>query len=330
MKKLLLLVSLFSCFLSAYSRTCISQGTGNWENSSSWLCAGVASTPTSADTIIIQGGHTVTITSVVEITGSPVRLVVNGNLNFNTGKKLKLPCGSTIEIGPGGQITPGGGGGSSNYIEICGTEVWSAGDGTMSGPSYCDGVGCGSVLPIELLSFTATQEKNLVILKWTTASEVNNDFFTIEKTIDGIVFKDVKRVEGAGNSSQSINYATEDKAPVNGLNYYRLRQTDFDKKFTYSDLIGIEVEMDIQELNVYPNPLKKGQKLNIVLNGKNDKDILVVLIDLLGNEFYSKVLVLEQGQITIVMDPSQKLPPGVYMVTGSSNNLLFSKRIVVQ
>lgn len=97
-----------------------------------------------------------------------------------------------------------------------------------------------SPLPIELLSFTGIKEGKNNQLKWTTASEKNNDYFTIEKTIDGIEFNEIGTREGAGNSIYYNSYQLTDMNVEPVINYYRLKQTDFDGNSTYSNLISID------------------------------------------------------------------------------------------
>ncbi|MEO7082053.1 MAG: hypothetical protein ABIY71_11020, partial [Flavobacteriales bacterium] len=94
-------------------------------------------------------------------------------------------------------------------------------------------------LPIELLSFTAVPVDSRVDLRWSTASEQNNDHFTVERSTDAISFAPVLQVPGAGNSQQIINYADEDRSPLNGLSYYRLRQTDLDGTTVVSDAVPV-------------------------------------------------------------------------------------------
>ena len=93
-----------------------------------------------------------------------------------------------------------------------------------------------SALSIKLTSFTAVVEKSAVKLNWATATETNNEFFSIERSADGIEWKEVKRVAGAGNSEFTRNYESVDESPVAGNSYYRLKQTDFDGQKSYSDV----------------------------------------------------------------------------------------------
>ncbi|PKR80526.1 hypothetical protein CW751_09125 [Brumimicrobium salinarum] len=91
-------------------------------------------------------------------------------------------------------------------------------------------------LPIELISFSADESafKNQVDLNWSTASEKNNDFFTLEKSTNGKDWELLKTLNGAGNSTHTLKYRWTDQSPYSGISYYRLKQTDFDGKFSYS------------------------------------------------------------------------------------------------
>lgn len=94
-------------------------------------------------------------------------------------------------------------------------------------------------LPIELLSFTAQAQGTLVDLEWSTASEKNNDYFTVERSADAVAFEPVLRVAGAGNSQQLLQYRDADRDPMTGLSYYRLRQTDYDGTSQVSDAVPV-------------------------------------------------------------------------------------------
>lgn len=115
-----------------------------------------------------------------------------------------------------------------------------------------------SPLPIELLTFDAKlNSENMVDLFWATATEINNDYFTMERSADGKSFESIGIVDGAGNSSRNINYLELDKNPLSGISYYRLKQTDFDGKFTYSQIVSVEMKKDskvLASMNIYPNP----------------------------------------------------------------------------
>jgi hypothetical protein len=134
--------------------------------------------------------------------------------------------------------------------------------GTVALVSYQPGFDwCGaSTLPIHLLSFTAVAVDHEVLLEWSTATEQNNEHFTIEKSRDGQSFEEVMTVDGAGNSTSVINYKEVDASPFTGQSYYRLRQTDFNGATTVSEMVSVTTEA---VLVVSPNPLPSGITLRV-------------------------------------------------------------------
>jgi len=102
-----------------------------------------------------------------------------------------------------------------------------------------------SVLPVELLSFSGKQAGARTQLQWATTSEINNDYFTIERSINGNEFYPIGQVEGAGYSYSRLNYSFEDKNPL-AENYYRLKQVDFNGELRYSKTISINVESNLK------------------------------------------------------------------------------------
>ncbi len=126
----------------------------------------------------------------------------------------------------------------------------------------------GSPLPILLTSFKAQKTHSGVSLSWGTATEINNSYFTIEKSVDSRSWDAVAKVDGAGTSNSQKNYQYLDRFPMAGINYYRLRQTDYDGKFTFSPVISVELERSGYSL--YPTKTKD------VVYLKKESDILIL------------------------------------------------------
>lgn len=97
-------------------------------------------------------------------------------------------------------------------------------------------------LPIEMIRFDGTCTGNIVSLKWITATETDNDFFTIERSTDGIAFSQIGILNGAGNSTQVLNYKFDDVDPFAGTNYYRIKQTDNNGQYSYSKIIAVDAK----------------------------------------------------------------------------------------
>lgn len=112
-------------------------------------------------------------------------------------------------------------------------------------------------LPIELINFNATilDIKQQVLLDWQTASEISNDYFTLERSQNGFEWKEMININGAGNSSTLLNYSTIDDNPYFGISYYRLKQTDFDGQYSYSQVRSVNIKNEGNaEIEILPNP----------------------------------------------------------------------------
>jgi hypothetical protein len=127
---------------------------------------------------------------------TPVGIQIYGTLAFQTGSKIRLSCGSVIYVYNEDEINPGNGGGNSNIIEICNVVYWTASSGQVEGPKFF-----GSSLPVELLSFDVKCNGKAHI-RWSTATETNNDHFTLERSADAENWDFVANIPGAGNSNQ--------------------------------------------------------------------------------------------------------------------------------
>jgi hypothetical protein len=121
-----------------------------------------------------------------------------------------------------------------------------------------DKINGGNVLPIGLLSFSAVPDNSQVDVQWTTATESNNSFFTVERSKDEVNFDSIARVATEapdGTSSTPLNYSAVDPHPYTGVSYYRLKQTDLDGNASYSNIIPVNFVQKLS-FSVYPNPSK--------------------------------------------------------------------------
>ncbi len=111
------------------------------------------------------------------------------------------------------------------------------------------------VLPVELLSFNAILKDSEVDVSWETTTEINNDYFTIERSTNGVEWETLESVSGAGNSNSHLDYQRWDHSPYSDLSYYRLKQTDFDGSTSYSKIVSVN-NFGKRSLSIYPNPAK--------------------------------------------------------------------------
>ena len=132
--------------------------------------------------------------------------------------------------------------------------------------------GTFSVLPVQLTSFTATQENGTHRLHWQTATETNNHHFDIERSTGGRSFEKIGTLAGAGNSSTGENYSFIDNRPISGTNYYRLKQTDTDGRFDYSKVISVKHTTG-KRFSVYPNPVSN----QLIIEGVNENNAAYII-----------------------------------------------------
>jgi len=136
-----------------------------------------------------------------------------------------------------------------------------------------------SAIPIKLLSFDAKEYNGTVILSWETASENNNDFFEIERSENGKDFAAIGKIDAKGDSRDIVKYSFIDKMPINGTDYYRLKQVDFDGRYEYSNVVKIAISG--KELNVFPNPASDYINIENVENWGN-----VTICDMKGDKVF--------------------------------------------
>lgn len=195
--------------------------------------------------------------------------------------------------------------------------------GLTAGTYYFGVGGLGSSLPVAILKFAATKNINDdVLLNWITSSEINNDHFEIQRSVDCIKFESIVQIKGAGNSNTEIQYSSIDKTPFAKLNetklYYRLKQIDFDGKYQYTEIKEVGVQKMDANLNAtnfiistYPNPTT--QLLNIDIETTDAKSISLSLLDANGKSLLSQQYQIDKVKQTFQLNTSQ-LAPGVYML----------------
>ena len=170
---------------------------------------------------------------------------------------------------------------------------------------------CATILPIQLTSFTGENSGNDNLLKWTTSSETNNDYFTIEKSEKAIDWEVLETIQGAGNSNSNLNYRFMDYSPHPKVTYYRLKQTDYDGQFAYSEIIAVKTNLDEVSIgNLYPNPAREEFSFNYhQLKGNLQLSIYSAQGVLVKEHFYSNIA--DVGKITV---PVVQLANGLHFV----------------
>ncbi|QOJ30460.1 MAG: T9SS type A sorting domain-containing protein [Ignavibacteriales bacterium] len=176
-------------------------------------------------------------------------------------------------------------------------------------------------LPVEITSFTASQTGSTLQLKWSTATETNNHGFEIERSTDNNPFYSIGFVKGAGSTQEPQEYIYTDSPDKPGTYHYRLKQTDLDGSYKYSDVVTSEFTGNIQEYILeqnFPNPFNPTTRIKFSIpqqNGNKPQLVTLTVYDILGNEI--AVLVNEEK------------PSGTYEVDFTANNASLSAGVYV-
>ncbi|PHN07600.1 T9SS type A sorting domain-containing protein [Flavilitoribacter nigricans] len=239
-----------------------------------------------------------------------------GNINFTVSSNNKLILPGDILIDNNTEITLGGNG--SAEIEAAGVTYLlngMAGDDfealtakftecAMNFPS------CSTLeqaLPVELTRFEAQSKEDMVELVWSTATELNNDYFEIEHSRDGVRFAPVGKVKGEGTTTEAVDYNFMHRQPATGTNYYRLKQVDYDGAFEYSEIVAAEVNHRGGGAQVYPNPTIQKAMIQIA---ERPERVKFRLSNLVGQQLDLQPAASENGWELDLND----LPEGIYLL----------------
>jgi hypothetical protein len=271
-----------------------------------------------------------TAASICPPAGAPVRCsFAAGAPNPATGTGLKSGAGDATE-GAGGDdiVNPLALNVGDVYILVIDnySESTSPFDIDMS---LTSGLTLNCVqLPVELLNFNGFAEDGFNLLKWTTAVEINNDYFEIEKSLNGVLFEKIAQVTGAGNSNTVKNYEFVDNDAYKGITYYRLKQIDYNGTMSYSSVVAVKQSLGA-EVSVFPNPTIDKVKMNFV--SKEDGTYKVIVSDV-SKVLYEQTLVVSRGNQIVNFDYFTDLAKGFYIVQiiDEDGNIIKTERVVKQ
>jgi len=225
----------------------------------------------------------------------------------------------SLDVCNGGGTNPFTGGGVSGSATVCS-------NGASNFPIIP-----GAPLPVDLLDFSAVlNENNQVELVWVTASELNNDYFTIERSETDLNFIAIEYIPGAGTTNEVNEYKYTDLNPIEGKSFYKLKQTDFDGKSEAFDMVSMLIKSKAEiEVVLYPNP-STGDNVYLKVPSSEGDDFNVLINDLLGRNFISDLTFIEQGESTlIIIDFSSNLPKGIYLINIVVKGEIITKKLYV-
>ena len=205
-------------------------------------------------------------------------------------------------------------------------------DGDNGGYTFIQQVSEGA-LPVDLVDFFLSEnDKNSVSLNWETATEINNDYFQIERSYNAREFETIGKIEGAGNTSSNESYSFIDEKPeLNRPIYYRLKQVDFDGAYEYSLIKKITLEeAAIHIEKVYPNPVFRSETVKVKFDLSTDvNEVEMIVYDIAGHEKIRNYFAVTKGKNIINFSPNDLLAGQYFVTIVSDNQRIMSDMFIV-
>lgn len=214
--------------------------------------------------------------------------------------------------------------GMQTYQYLLGAGSPAEGSGINETQMCAENVVIGT-FPVEFLSFDAMPDyaNNQVVLKWETASETNNDYFVIEKSVDGLAYTGIEEINSLGDSRNVQRYFGQDQMPEPGRSFYRIKQVDIDGSFTHSNRVEVNFDPAAQfDFFPYPNPVSVGESLKVRIVSEIDQSVELGLYSIYGNKIDAFSAAVTAGTSSIEFNTSQ-LSKGLYYLLSSDQD--FSK-----
>ena len=273
------------------------------------------------------------ISSTAEVSGVNFRSIATSDVHFNDTSinqrdveaiKFALYDGCWKNMGGTASVD------APNYYELSVSGVTIPATNRAGLKGSFGSTDDATLLPIELTSFTATCDGRSALIEWTTATERNNDYFSLERSDDAINFVEVARVAGAGNSIEPLDYSYTDYGIHGGDNYYRLVQVDYDGTRSVSDIVVvncIETAAGEPDVLAYPNPFDG--ELTLELDNFDNRPARIDVYDMLGKLIYTDKVASPQNYYETVLNLSN-LPPATYTVRVSTADFVINRKVVKQ
>lgn len=179
-----------------------------------------------------------------------------------------------------------------------------------------------SLLPVKLVDFNGVQLDESIKLNWTTASEINNDLFEIQRSINALDWETIGEIHGAGNSSSETRYSYIDNYPKSAVSYYRLKQIDYNGKGVYSEKLKINYRIDLKTV-IFPNP--NNGEFTFIISGDNESETKLIIRSSSGQVIYNQDIM--EKETIIVLDNQ---PAGMYYYTVINSRGVTTERFIVK
>jgi len=201
------------------------------------------------------------------------------------------------------------------YIEDMGRTIWDWGSEFQL---------LAAVLPVELTNFNGSAKNDEINLRWQTASETNNSGFEIQKSKNGIDWKAIGFIEGHGTTFEQQEYQYNDTNPFSGINYYRLKQIDYDGIFEYSKVVTVENNHSEKTIQVFPNP--SNGLIDLRIDNPSSQKIKVNITDNLGRNIWESELIKSEPNFNKEINIEGN---GIYFVTVQIGRETYYERVLI-
>jgi hypothetical protein len=276
---------------------------GNYQNTNAFQNALNVAAANNCSTVTLTG--TAQWATTVNIPPSVTLIIAGGATILGNGS---VTSDNPIFVDPGATFNTNG-----NDVIING-EVFNY-DEPISGPFVIGEL----QLPVELESISASSRSGFIEILWTTAMELNTDYFLVEKSLNGVDFFQIGTVNASGNSFFKKQYSYNDSNPVNGINYYRLKQLDLNGAYTYSWIVATHFDVGEYRITCYPNPVLPGTELHLKCGDESAIE-KVTLTDINGRATY---LNIDNSGSSLKLQIPGSLPTGIYLLQYHLNGNCF-------
>ncbi|MFM7023551.1 MAG: T9SS type A sorting domain-containing protein [Flavobacteriales bacterium] len=243
---------------------------------------------------------------------------ITGNPNYSSSTNLEITAGSAAIDAANSDATV------TDDVRRNPSYVRAAANQDIGAFEYNN-----AVLPVELVDFSAYYDPAGNIVNWTTASEINNDYFVLESSLDGSTFLPVYYTKGAGNSMALLHYSFTDQLYKNtAVVYYRLKQSDYDGTTSYSAIVAVEMKSGQSAFLIYPNP-SNGKNISIIFSSPAfEQPASLMIFDAAGKMLMEQQIVFTAS--SHVLNLAQELPTGIYFITLQTTDQSHSKKLFVE
>lgn len=322
MKKFFTIFFLFIAALTFSNAQSCPSSTGTGGNSAvRWLNSGLFVINDASDASTLYNALATTGTAI-SVTGTVVGGTNDGNAFNLSGPLTDWTNPSATRIRPASS----GSGNNGESATFSGTITFTLANGSTLSCVYVAGVYQGA-LPVELVSFNAKLKDDQVVLDWITASELDNNYFSIEHSNDGRIFKELDQVKGAGTTNVSQTYQFIDQDLGEGVNYYRLRQVDFNGDESFSSIVQVNKRRDtkVGDLSIFPTIVQNDALLTIDFSGMNESVSTIEIVNISGRVVATYPVNLANGREEISVDG---LTNGMYLIRTTISDRLMTGRFL--